>query len=248
MKKVYSLNCGTLTLRYSLLYPETRRYFGEYLKETSDFSSLGISITPEYMEESRWLVDDNEESKSFLEFQSLMLATGNKLLEYDRALFHGVALLWKDRAWIITAPSGIGKTTQLKLWTKLLYKDVKIINGDKPIVECKSDNSIWVYSSPWRGKEKFGKQGLCAQLGGIILLEQGLKNQINRMFIEEAVLPLFIEFVSYPENIEQLKHQGYILKQMLNAVPVWKLINTGDEDSAKLTVNTLNDYLRTKVK
>ena len=245
-EKVYQLSCGTLTICYSFLFSETVHYFENYLKENSDFLFPYISITEGYMEENKWLVDENEKSKPFIEFHTLMLATGNLLLEYDRALFHGVALLWKGYAWIITAPSGTGKTTQLKLWKKTLKRDVKIINGDKPLIECRSDGTVWVYSSPWRGKERFGSQGLCAPLGGIILLEQGNDNTITRLHSKEAVFPLFIEFISYPENEVQLNHQAYILEQMMNEAPVWKLINLGDEDSVNLTIRTLEEYLRSE--
>ena len=146
-------------------------------------------------------------------------------------------------AWIITAPSGIGKTTQLKLWKSILKTDLKIINGDKPILECRNDGSIWIYSSPWRGKEKYGIKDLCAPLGGIILLERGKENQIDRIALNEAVLPLFVEFVSYPENTNQIRHQGFILNQIVNSIPIWKLTNVGDEDSANLTISTIEDYL-----
>lgn len=37
------------------------------------------------------------------------------LLPYGRILFHGAAILWRGRAWIFTANSGTGKTTQYML-------------------------------------------------------------------------------------------------------------------------------------
>ncbi len=206
-----------------------------------------ICLSSEYLEENRWLVDQNERLNAFLEFQSLMIATGNLLLENNRAIFHGAALLWKEKAWIITAPSGIGKTTQLKLWRNILKNNLKIINGDKPVLEYRNDETIWVYSSPWRGKEKYGIRDLCAPLGGIILLEQGKENQIIRVTSKEAALSLFVEFVSYPENSNQISHQGIILDKLLGTTPVWKLINLGDEDSANLTISTIEDYLKTEL-
>ena len=245
---IYSLNCGSFTICYSFVYPETVCFFGRYITEYDGVSpEYSICVTPEYIEENHWLVDDGEKSHSFLEFQSLMLATGNELLLHNRALFHGAAILWKEKVWIFTAPSGTGKTTQVRHWKKLVKSTAKIINGDKPFLECRDDGFVWVHSSPWRGKEKYGRPGLSAPLGGIILLEQGNENQIMKMAPEEAVIPLFIEFVSYPENTEQIKHQADILDHVLSNVPVWKLVNLGDEDSAELTIETLNEYLETGI-
>ena len=237
-------NCGGFVLGYSFLFPETRLLFEGYLTEETDCSKYNqIRITPEFMQENRWLVDENEESQPFIEFQCLMLATGNALLTHKRALFHGAAFLWREKAWIITAPSGTGKTTQLKYWNKTLRREIQVINGDKPLLECRDDGSVWVHSSPWRGKEKLGRPDMHAPLGGILLLEQGGHNEIRRLTSEEAVLPLFVEFVSYPESEDQIRGQAQIMRQILDTVPVWKLVNIGDEASARLTQQTLENYL-----
>jgi len=238
------VNFGGIKVRYSFLYPETAALFGRYLEKDCDTAAdLEIQITPEYIEESKWLVDENETSMAFREFQSLMLKTGNELLLHDRVLFHGAAFTWNNKAWIFTAPSGTGKTTQLNHWRTLFKRDVKVINGDKPLLECKDDGKIIVHSSPWRGKERMGIKTLKAELGGIILLEQGKSNHIERMDPEDAVIPLFIEFIAYPDNKEQILAQADILDRILKRVPVWKLVNLGDEESAKMTVETLKAYL-----
>lgn len=250
-QRICFISGGGLTVRYFLLYPETRRFFGRYLKEgnickddPADPSQMHvISVSPEYMEDNRWLVDEKELSLPFLEFQALMLKTGNELLLHDRALFHGAALLWKDRAWIFTAPSGTGKTTQLKHWQKILQQEVTIINGDKPLLECRCGGDIWVHSSPWRGKERYGKPGVNGKLGGIILLRQGKENKIRRIDPKDAVLPLFTEFVSFPEDTRQLECQAQILDQILDAVPVWELVNKGNPASARLTIGIIGRYL-----
>lgn len=240
----YSLAFGGFSLRYFFIFSETARYFDGYLSECAEDSSQRcIRVTREFMEECRWLVSEDEESLPFLEFQTLMLATGNTLPASGRALFHAAALLWKGKAWLISAPSGTGKTTQLRHWRDLLKREVKIINGDKPFLECRNDGSVWIYSSPWRGKEKFGVRGQNAPLGGIILLKQGKENHMERIDPGEAVMPLFRAFISCPETTEQIRCQARILDHMLDAVPVWRLTNLGDTSSALLTHETLNRYL-----
>lgn len=242
------LSCGGVNIQYSFLYPETVALFGRYLeKDTNIPADIKIQITHKYIEESKWLVDKNETSMAFREFQCLMLKTGNEILTHNHALFHGAALMWKEKAWIFTAPSGTGKTTQLRHWRRTLKKDVRIINGDKPLLECKEDGNVIVHSSPWRGKEKFGIKGLNAPLGGIILLEQGKENHIERMDPKDAVRPLFIEFISFPENEAQIRAQAVILDQILNQVPVWKLVNLGDNASAELTIETIRTYTEDQV-
>lgn len=247
MSKNYRLECGTMQFSYRFLYPDTLRFFVPYMKETDEEGIPDFHLNNSYLEECRWLIDENEESLSFLEYQSLMIATGNELLKHDRCLFHSAALLWKEKAWLLCAPSGTGKTTQLRHWKTLLKKDVKVINGDKPLLECKEDGSVWVYSSPWKGKERYGIKGLKAPLGGIIYLKQDEDNHIQKMTIQETVKPLFSSFISYPETEEEILHQAEILKKILSAVPVWKLYNKGDLSSAKLTIDMLERYMEERI-
>ena len=243
-KSVFSLDCGGCIVSVSSMYSDTRRYFASYPTETENAAeACMISVDKQFMEDNRWLVSEDERSDAFLEFQCLMLAAGNHLLQKSRALFHGVAYIWRDLAWIITAPSGTGKTTQFRHWRRLWRKEIQIINGDKPLLECRKDGSIWVHSSPWMGKENLGSPDLRARLGGIILLEQGDQNRICRLSPAEAVLPFWREFVSLPENTDQILCQADILDRMLSAVPVWKLVNVGNEESAILTRDTLAEYL-----
>lgn len=110
------------------------------------------------------------------------------LLPYGRILFHGAAILWRGRVWVFTANSGTGKTTQYMLWKLCFGSEIKILNGDKPLLEFR-EGGILVHPSPWRGKEGLGSLD-AAPLGGIILLEQSEENRMRRLLPAEAAGPL----------------------------------------------------------
>ena len=86
---------------------------------------------PLYVEDDLWnLLSDVEKEESpgpWTEFYQLSGLVSRFLLKYNRCIFHGVAFLWKDQAWIITAPSGTGKTTQICLWQKLFGREIEIM-------------------------------------------------------------------------------------------------------------------------
>mgnify|MGYP001776637082 FL=1 len=231
-----------ICLDYALRYPETKKYFEKYIcAEPSETADDLLAVTDELWERHK-NVAESSISEAYTEFYALLGTTSRALLKYGKCLFHGVAFLWHDRAWIITAPSGTGKTTQLRLWQKLFGVEIEVINGDKPVMECREDDSVWIYPSPWNGKENLSgtKSG---RLAGIIYLEQADHNEVSRMDIRSSILPIYRQFLYYGDYEEEIREVGHMLDTVLRNIPVWKLSNLGDEASAELTHNTLLHYL-----
>lgn len=177
-------------------------------------------------------------TRSFTEYNLLLEYICNFFLPYDRCLFHGVAICVEDHALLFTAPSGTGKSTQYRHWKTLFGNEVRLICGDKPILEFQDSGDIIVHPSPWRGKERWPGSGP-AKLGGIIYLEQGDHNEIRPMSVSEAIVPLYTQVLYQPENETELRQASSMLDRILRQVPVWKLINVGDEASAHLTYETI---------
>lgn len=177
---------------------------------------------------------------AYVEHMELCPKVSSLLLKYGRVFFHGTAFMWKEKAWVFTAPSGTGKTTQYLLWKLLYGEDVQMINGDKPILEC-TDSGIIVHHSPWRGKENLG-QLRSAPLGGIIILEQASENSMVKLE-KEAVLPVFRQFLFAPDR-ETVKAVCEIEDKMLRSVPVFRLSNCGDKASAMLCHDVLEEIVK----
>lgn len=177
-------------------------------------------------------------SESFTEFNLLLEHFCNRFLLYERCLFHSVAICVDDQAFLITAPSGTGKSTQYCNLKTLFGEKIRLICGDKPILEFQDSGDIIVHPSPWRGKERWKGSGP-AKLAGVVYLEQGLYNEISPMFVPDAVVPLYTQFLYQPETETQLRQVASMLDSILRQVPVWKLINTGDLESTRLTYDTI---------
>lgn len=203
-----------------------------------------ISLTAaELARLSRFFPDDFTEEQKVRTI--LSVKAGGALLRFGRCLFHGTAFLWRGRAWIFTAPSGTGKTTQYVRWKMRYGAEVSILNGDKPVLRMEADGGITVCPSPWRGKENLGREE-SAPLGGLILLAQGKENSIRLLEPREAFLPIYRQILALPEDAEGAARLCETAERLISAVPVFYLTNLGDEASAELTHDFILTWERQK--
>lgn len=199
---------------------------------------IELSVTAEELAAARSAYAPGAED-AYIEFMELCVKASDALLAYDRAVFHGLAFRWRGKAWMLTAPSGTGKTTQYLRWKALCGGDVQIINGDKPVLAFDGE-SITVWPSPWNGKEGMG-QRISAPLGGVVLLRQSGENRIHRLRADEAVGAVFAQFLFSRAGAEDVRAVCRMEDRLLRQTPVWLLENRGDAASAALLRETLTE-------
>ena len=213
----------------------------EYLSEFEPFLTTESPLTRISLDESelKFMLQTYPEppSPEYLEYSELCRRTSDALLRFGRAVFHGLSFFWRDRAWLVTAPSGTGKTTHYLQWKRQFPDELTIMNGDKPIIAVEN-GKISVHPSPWYGKEGMHRN-TSADLAGIILLKQSDSNTMRRLTIREATAPLYAQFLFSAQNAEQVTGVSAIETAMLESVPVWLLSNKGDLESAALCRETL---------
>ena len=227
-----------IELEYAFRFPDTVNYLGKSLVKTIEKSVLPIFVSDYDFEE--WEKAGNH-INAFAEYSLLHLPTSTYLLNYDRFIFHAVAFRWHDKAWLITALPGVGKSTQYRNLKKLYPEEISIINGDKPILELKEDGSFMVHPSPWNGKEHWcGAES--APLAGIICLRQGKENIIQRVTAKEVVSQIYIGIHHTYESEKTIQQAAKMASLLLKNYPVWMLTNLGDLDSSSLLYNTISAW------
>ena len=232
-----TISLAGIPIELDLAYSDYLPLYEKYITDEAPVSTVSLSedeISAELERYTEYPVP------AYVEHMELCPKISNVLLEHDCVFFHGTAFVWKGKAWILTAPAGTGKTTQYCRWAMLYPNEVRLLNGDKPILEC-TDDGITVHHSPWRGKENMGQE-ISAPLGGIILLEQAKENKIERLG-KEAIIPVFRQFL-YNANRETVRKVFEIEDKMLRSVPVFKLRNLGDEASTRLCHDTLEEVVK----
>ena len=231
MKRVYEIVFSEYPVRYSFMYPETRGYFVKYLRP-SQSDEYDISASSYYIETARSLLPAGTPD-GYVEYRSLVGPTSQFLLRHQCCIFHAVSFVYRNKAWLLTAPSGTGKTTQFLNWQRVFPDEIVMISGDMPALVLEKDGCISVHPSPWNGKEHLGNH-VSAPLGGIVFLEKGTENRIDPFDPQEAVMPLYEQFMVMPDTEDEIRSLMRLLTGMMEGFPIIKLTNSGDDASTIL--------------
>jgi len=136
---------------------------------------------------------------------------------------------------IFLGPSGMGKSTQAKLWQAHL--DADFINGDRPGLRL-IDGKWYAFGMPWDGKD-----GLHHQRGvpvkAFVVLEQAKENTIRRISPLEAKIALFHQAIIPAWDNRALNGIMPLLARLSGDVPFYHLSCQADKAAVELTYQTL---------
>lgn len=98
-------------------------------------------------------------------------------------LMHASVIRQGGKGYLMTAPSGTGKSTHTRLW----YDNIPgcdLMNDDNPVVRIVDGQAV-VYGSPWSGKTRCYRN-IQAPVGGIVRIQQRPENTIRKLSPVEA--------------------------------------------------------------
>ena len=231
----FRMKIADVLMDVSSQYEMFAEYCRDYMVEDSaEEVSERLVLTMEDIEKERTIAEKSGEPVSTLGSQQNMpqyspqyletLAALRKIADFmpekDCFLMHGAVVAWKNQGYLFTAPSGTGKSTHLALWKKYLGDQAEVINGDKPILKVTEDE-VWVYGTPWAGKEQWQVNKKVA-LKGICFLERGEKNSIQKIDSFSA-LPFLMRQVYFTDAPQSAGKTMELLDQMLKIVPLYKM-------------------------
>lgn len=223
------------------LFPETRLFFKNYILKRVPFTEPCIYLGSEEMKLFYDQYPANQQN-AIAEIKLLIPLISDWISEQGRLLIHGVAFVYKEKAWILTAPSGTGKTTQYLNLDHLYGTDVQIICGDNPVLRFVADGRIMVCPSPWNGKERFGSD-LSAELGGIILLKQGKQNVISHPKPSDIVIPLLRQIMTFMKTEMKIHEVIEYERQIITSIPMASYTNDGSLESSIILLQEIDKML-----
>lgn len=226
-----SVKLAGLPMEIGLQYSKYLYIFAPFASEEPPRAFASVS-PDELVRAAAWYP---EGGAAYAEMMELCPRVSDALLPFGRLVFHALAFEWRGRVWLLTGPSGAGKTTHYLRWKLRYGEELRLLNGDKPLLEIPPEGAITVHPSPWYGKEGM-QQYFSGPLGGIILLEKAAENRMRRMTPREAAGCLFTQLL--------ITRRACALEQaLLERTPLWLLQNRGDTAAAELCRDTLSKEL-----
>lgn len=221
----FQIRLADVCITVNSIYDAVFRLCRDYL--TDDAPDFSVSVTPADIELERAKNLREAEAEgippvdypaSYLETLAVYRRIAVQMLSRDTFLLHGAAIAVQDKAWLFTAPSGTGKTTHIRLWLDNI-KGSYVVNGDKPLIHVGEEATV--YGTPWAGKEGMQKN-TGVKLCGIVLLERGEVNRIERISFPQA-LPVLVQQSYRPNEKSGVEKTLGLLGKLAGLVPLYRL-------------------------
>ena len=207
----------------------TKKYCRNFLSEEKE--DYVITMTEEDLKNES---SNSIDGKVYVneEISALYRKIANLFVEDGILVFHGSSFKVNNCGFIVTARSGVGKSTHVKLLKELLNDELVYINDDKPLLEVKDD--ITIFSNPWNGKERRGNN-TSAPLKAILFLRRSEKPNFKKIINKEEIYIKLMSQTYLPKEKSKREKALKLVDQILKVTDFYEInVNMGEE-SAKMT-------------
>lgn len=191
--------------------------------ETDLPPALSIQVSAEELDEEQNKQTDVF-SDGYLETVCCYRKAATALLDRDIFVMHGSVVALDGEGYAFLAPSGVGKTTQTRLWQQYFGDRLRVINGDKPLIRMVHDGEaaqFVAYGTPWRGKEGMGCNA-SVRLKAIFFLNRSSVPGAKPASHEQKVDLLFRQLLM-PREPERMMRLLDMADKLVCAIPFYML-------------------------
>ena len=136
---------------------------------------------------------------------------------------------------VFLGPSGMGKSTQAKLWEA--HQGADFIIGDRP--GLRRIDGQWIgYGMPWDGKDAIMQQKQ-VPIRALISLEQAPENSIRRLTKQEAMTVLLNQVMMPMWDDAAMALLTPLMGRLATEIPFYHLKNLPNREATELTRETI---------
>ena len=207
----------------------TKRYCGDFLSDKE--SDYVINMSKEDLENEKHISEDGKVYANE-EISALYRKIANIFIEKGIIVAHGSSFKVSSCGFLVTARSGVGKSTHVGLLKEYLKDELVYINDDKPLIEVNDD--IVIHSSPWNGKERRGNNTY-APLKAIIFLNRGTSNTFRKIENNSEIYFRLMTQIYLPLDKSKREKALKIIDILLKKINFYEINVNTDISSAVMT-------------
>lgn len=186
-----------------------------------------------------WLENDFTDPARQMLFHAIRMPFVFFALSRGCIMLHSASILYRDRIWLFSGPSGTGKSTHTNIWNRLY--GTPVINGDLNLI-VPTDRNISVCGTPW-----CGTSGICDNLthtlGGIIFLKQAPADYCEKLTETEKRLNLLQRLISPLWNEAMLDSALKAVESTAGRVMMCRLCCTPQDSAAYAMKSEIDSHI-----
>ena len=225
----FKIKIANKVLEINAFNETTKRYCGRFLSEENP--DYLITMTEEDLKNES-SNSDNGQVYVNEEISALYRKIANIFVKERIIVFHGSSFKVNDCGFIVTARSGVGKSTHVGLLKELLGDDLVYINDDKPLLEV--GDEITIFSNPWNGKERRGSN-TSAPLKAIIFLGRSETPNHRKIINKQEIYIKLMSQIYLPREKELREKALKLMDALLEKINFYEINVNKDIESAKMT-------------
>ena len=225
----FKIKIANKVIEINAFYESTKKYCRDFLNDEE--KDCLITMNEEDLKNESSNSKDGHVYVSE-EISALYRKIADLLIEEDIIVFHGSSFKVDTSGFIVTARSGVGKSTHVNLLHQYLKDRFTYINDDKPLL--KIDDKITIFSNPWNGKERRGNN-ISAPLKGIIFLNRGIDNTYRKIIDKNEIYTRLLSQIYLPKEKSKREKALKIADILLKRIDFYEINVNMDIESATMT-------------
>lgn len=228
-------NIAGIIVDMNVRFPRLRRQSEPYIYSGDKKTDVYIKLSEAFYDEKRR--ENPHLDYEMIEYIWMGSEFYNALIHFNGMLLHSSCVVYKNEAYLFSAPCGTGKSTHTQIWLKR-FKDAYILNDDKPAIRI-TDKGIYAFGTPFSGKTNLNVNA-GVPIKGICILSRGIKNHIEPISPDEALFNILNQTVRPPQE-DAMNKMLDTLDAVMKNIPVYSLHCNMELDAADTAYNGMNN-------
>lgn len=155
-------------------------------------------------------------------------------------VLHSASLLYKNKAYLFSGPSGTGKSTHTRLWQEAF--GTPLLNGDLNLLSF-SENTPVVHGIPWCGTSGISTTS-SHPLGGIVFLKQDTSDFVEELTPDEQILSLTNRMITPSWTPALFEKNLFFAERLASRTHLCRLHCTPTNHAAKVMKEYADGWIR----